>query len=172
MTMRKERSMGGEAPTVSQRTAAAFGAKQPLPQIVLARAERRALILRAPALAIAGFIVLAAAFGGVIARLVDPGDFPSLGDALWWSLQTVTTVGYGDVVPRHTEGRVIGAIIMCMGIGFITVVTSAVTATLIGSAQRDRDAPHARELEAGLTRIADRLAAIEDALADRNAPQA
>ena len=39
-------------------------------------------------------------------------DFDSFGDALWWALQTVTTVGYGDVVPTSGTGRVIGAFVM------------------------------------------------------------
>ena len=58
----------------------------------------------------------------------DRNDFHSLGAAIWWALQTVTTVGYGDVVPRSTGGRVIGAIVMLSGIGFHTIITAAVTA--------------------------------------------
>ena len=164
--------MSAESHTVERRSneGMPFGGKQPIPQVVLQRVERRALIMRAPALAIAGVTVLAASLGGVIARVVDPGDFPSLSDALWWSLQTVTTVGYGDVVPRHTEGRIIGSIIMCMGIGFITVATAVVTATLIGSAQRAEPPLPDPALEAGLARIAERLGAIEAALARSDGP--
>ena len=166
--MSAESQMAERRPTAGM----TFGGKQPIPQIVLQKAERRALVMRAPALAIAGVTLLAAGLGGVIARVVDPGDFPSLSDALWWSLQTVTTVGYGDVVPRHTEGRIIGSIIMCMGIGFITVVTAAVTATLIGSAERARAPLPDSDLDAGLATIAERLAAIEEALARHAAPPA
>ncbi|HKN46030.1 MAG TPA: potassium channel family protein, partial [Propionibacteriaceae bacterium] len=46
-------------------------------------------------------------------------------------IQTVTTVGYGDVTPSHTEGRVIAGVVMLTGIGFLAVITSAITATFI-----------------------------------------
>jgi hypothetical protein len=88
----------------------------------------------------AGQIALAtvtiALAGAILARLLDRKDFHSLGEAMWWSLQTVTTVGYGDVVPEGTEGRVIGGIIMLAGVAFLAVVTGAVTAALIESARR------------------------------------
>ena len=48
--------------------------------------------------------------GGILIWLVDHREFSDLGTSLWWSLQTVTTVGYGDVVPAQTGGRVIGAV--------------------------------------------------------------
>ena len=70
-------------------------------------------------------------------RIVDPDNFPSLGLAIWWALQTVTTVGYGDVVPTTAVGRVIGGIEMVLGISFITFLTAGVTSIVIqrGSAK-------------------------------------
>ena len=55
----------------------------------------------------------------------------SLGDAFWWSLATVTTVGYGDVVPISAEGRILGVLIMTGGIAFISVFISVLGATLV-----------------------------------------
>jgi voltage-gated potassium channel len=98
--------------------------------------------------------------GGVLIWLVDREEFPDLGTGLWWALQTVTTVGYGDVVPTQTGGRIIAGLIMLTGIAFVAVITAAVTAALIETARRRmRPSP-----DVELTEIARRLAAIEAAL--------
>ena len=49
----------------------------------------------------------------------------SFPDALWWALTTVTTVGYGDRCPITGEGRIIGGILMVVGIGTIGAITAA-----------------------------------------------
>jgi voltage-gated potassium channel len=98
--------------------------------------------------------------GGVVVRLVDHEDFGSLGEAMWWAVQTVTTVGYGDVVPRQTLGRLIGAVVMLNGIAFISLITAAVTATLVEQARR-REAEPEEPLAAKLDRISARLEALE-----------
>ncbi len=46
--------------------------------------------------------------GGVVVWVFDARDFPDLGGALWYTLQTVTTVGYGDKVPTEGVGRLVG----------------------------------------------------------------
>ena len=46
----------------------------------------------------------------LIMRLIDSDEFPTFGLALWWSIQTVTTVGYGDVTPKTVEGRVVAGV--------------------------------------------------------------
>jgi voltage-gated potassium channel Kch len=76
------------------------------------------------------FLFLALA-GAVVMRLVDESDFPSFGLALWWALQTITTVGYGDVVPTTDVGRVVGGVEMVFGVSFIAFVTAGVTSTVI-----------------------------------------
>jgi voltage-gated potassium channel Kch len=109
---------------------------------------------------IATLTVAITLIGGMLAWLIDRNEFSSLGDGLWWALQTVTTVGYGDVVPTDTDGRVIGALLMLQGIGLITVVAAAVTATLLEQARDRRDGTRAQ-----LDRIEQRLVAIERTLA-------
>ena len=69
------------------------------------------------------FVALAFA-GAVLIRFVDKTNFPSFGLALWWALQTVTTVGYGDVVPTTNAGRVVGGVEMVLGVSFIAFVTA------------------------------------------------
>jgi voltage-gated potassium channel len=107
--------------------------------------------------------------GGVIIWLLDHKEFPDLGTSLWWAVQTVTTVGYGDVVPHATSGRLIGTVVMITGIGFIAVMTAAVTASLIEQARR-RAAADRSDPTVQLDRIEARLAAIERAVAGGGQP--
>jgi voltage-gated potassium channel len=76
------------------------------------------------------FVVLAVA-GAILIRFIDKANFPSFGLALWWALQTITTVGYGDVVPTSTAGRIVGGAEMVLGVSFIAFVTAGVTSTVI-----------------------------------------
>jgi voltage-gated potassium channel len=69
--------------------------------------------------------------GAIVMRLVDQENFPSLGLAIWWALQTVTTIGYGDVVPTTTVGRVVGSVEMVIGVSFIAFLTAGVTSAVI-----------------------------------------
>ena len=102
--------------------------------------ERRALRIadaRSVVIGLALTFVGLAFVAAIVIRIVDPDNFPSLGLAIWWALQTVTTVGYGDVVPTTAAGRVIGGIEMVLGISFITFLTAGVTSIVIqrGSAK-------------------------------------
>jgi voltage-gated potassium channel len=78
--------------------------------------------------------------GGVLVRLTDPASIPSLLTGFWWSLQTVTTVGYGDVVPASVAGRVTAAVVMLAGLSFLAVTTAAVTNAFVEAAARRRGA--------------------------------
>jgi voltage-gated potassium channel len=105
--------------------------------------------------------------GGVLIWILDHKEFQTLGDGLWWSLQTVTTVGYGDIVPRNTGGKIIGAFVMLQGIGMITVIAAAVSASLIEQVRRRRGLAEDPELAARLESIDARLTAIEKAMTGR-----
>ena len=85
---------------------------------------------------------------------------------LWWAIQTVTTVGYGDVVPTSTLGRLVAALVMIVGIGFLTVITAVITSTFIESARRSREGPGSDTLAAKLDQIGARLEAIEAGVKD------
>jgi voltage-gated potassium channel Kch len=65
---------------------------------------RESLSARRAAGIIAGFTLLITVVGGLLARLVDGQEFPTIGKGLWFALQTVTTVGYGDATPGSPAG--------------------------------------------------------------------
>jgi voltage-gated potassium channel len=64
---------------------------------------------------------------------VEGTKITSLGDAFWWAIVTVTTVGYGDVYPVTNGGRVIGSFLMISGIAILGVLISTLGAGLIES---------------------------------------
>jgi voltage-gated potassium channel len=97
----------------------------------------------------AGVIVLATALvvvaAGFLITVLDREEYPSLSDGLWWALQTVTTVGYGDVTPSNASGRLVGAVVMLEGIAFIAIVTAAITSTFVARASRQAEAERLKE---------------------------
>jgi voltage-gated potassium channel len=76
--------------------------------------------------------------GGALMRVLDHNEYSSIWVGMWWALQTVTTVGYGDVTPKDTIGRIIGAVVMLQGIAFLTILTAAITSTFVARAERER----------------------------------
>jgi voltage-gated potassium channel len=107
--------------------------------------------------------------GGLTIRLLDHKDFGSIGEGLWWAVQTVTTVGYGDVVPHNAGGRVIATVVMLTGIAFISLITASVTATLVEQGRQRRQGDD--RVAAQLDRISARLEAIEARLEGRGGPR-
>jgi voltage-gated potassium channel len=57
----------------------------------------------------------------------------SIGDAFWWAIVTVTTVGYGDIYPVTLEGRIIAAALMFVGIAILGILISTLGAALLES---------------------------------------
>jgi voltage-gated potassium channel len=76
--------------------------------------------------------------GGVLITLVDREEFPKLGTGLWWALQTVTTVGYGDVTPENAAGRLVGALFLLEAIAFVTIVTAVITSSFVERARQQQ----------------------------------
>jgi voltage-gated potassium channel len=130
---------------------------------------RESLTARRAAGIIAGFTVLITVAGGMLERVVDRQEFPTIGKGLWFALQTVTTVGYGDVTPKQADGRFIGAVVMLTGLGFLAVITASVTASLVESSRRRYAAQSDLDETRRLEDLSERLARIEAALA-RSAP--
>jgi voltage-gated potassium channel len=62
--------------------------------------------------------------GGAVFAGVEEHQGITTWDGVWWAITTVTTVGYGDIVPESTGGRIIGITIMLVGIGFVALLTA------------------------------------------------
>ena len=87
------------------------------------------------ALGLAGFTWITSAVAFTLAEDVGAGHrLNSFFDALWWSTATITTVGYGDVYPITTAGRLVGGFTMVVGISTFAVVTAKVAEFLVRSA--------------------------------------
>lgn len=85
---------------------------------------------------VVGTAVMAVGLGAVAALDAEhnaPGaNIKTIGDALWWSATTVTTVGYGDRYPVTTAGRFIAVALMVTGIALVGAVTAAIAAWFVG----------------------------------------
>jgi voltage-gated potassium channel len=131
-----------------------------------ARAERwyeRLTLFRAIS-TIIGIAVVLVIVAGALARIVEPDTFTSLGLAYWWAVETVTTVGYGDIVPESPAGRIVGTALMLTGLSLIPTLTTVIVSVLLAKRRRvDQDRVERLETEqaAVLERIEERLARIE-----------
>ena len=86
-------------------------------------------------------------------------NIKSAEDAVWWSISTVTTVGYGDNYPVTTEGRILGMVLMTAGVGLFGGLSGLVASLFLGA--RDKKTPEHRE-------ILDRLDQVQRALEEMN----
>lgn len=126
----------------------------------------RAATPRGAATVIATVTTVITIAAGLAMTVLDHDRYPTLGTGLWWAVQTVTTVGYGDRVPESPAGQIVAAVVMLLGIGFVTVITASITSTFIARRQGERRAADAEDAER-LRRIEERLERIEAALRDR-----
>jgi voltage-gated potassium channel len=111
---------------------------------------RKGLRPRNAAYLIGSFWAIAVVVFGIVERLVDPKTFHSVWLGMWWAVETVTTVGYGDIVPSQTSGKVIGAFLMLGGLSLLSVVTAAITSGFVARAR-------SAELAAGEDPVTEKL---------------
>ena len=93
--------------------------------------------------------VFIVAVTGAAQATVNSDEFPSMWDGIWWAITTVTTVGYGDLYPTTIQGRIIGIVLMLVGIGFLSVLTATIASRFI----KDERSSETDEILAALTRI-------------------
>jgi voltage-gated potassium channel len=124
-------------------------------------ADRLTLLRAVVAIAVVAIALTVGA--AALARVVEPHTFGSFGEACWWALQTVSTVGYGDTVPVTGGGRVIASALMLLGVAFVPAVTSIVVAVLVSQLQQRSGVHAAQELE-----VTERLERLERRLEARD----
>ena len=97
--------------------------------------------------------------GGTALWVLEAGhpdaSLRSWGDAVWWALSTMTTVGYGDFVPVTTAGRLVAAFVMVVGVAVIGAVAAVVALAVARQVAREEE----RVLEAGAGVLEQRLEA-------------
>lgn len=140
-------------------------ALQPQRPALIERRIRKIANARSITFALATTFLTLAVAGGVAIRFLDHDSFPSLGLAFWWALQTVTTVGYGDVVPTGTTGKVIGSIEMVLGVSFISFLTAGVTSAVVQRSQDKRQEEQHEQMRQDTERLAAALGEIRSAIA-------
>jgi voltage-gated potassium channel len=124
---------------------------------------------RKAAVVVATVTTVITLLSGWLMTFADHKGFPTLGSGLWWAVQTVTTVGYGDHVPTTELGKIVAALVMLLGIGFLTVITASITGAFVARSRREQhleDDPAAVGAEE-LQEVLERLERIEAALATK-----
>jgi voltage-gated potassium channel len=107
---------------------------------------------------------------GMLIAGIDPA-IESVWEGLWWAWVTITTVGYGDVVPVSSEGRILGAILILLGVGLFAMLTASISVLFISRSEdkmeenieKQVSQKEAQEM-AQLTRIEKRMERLEEKL--------
>jgi len=102
-------------------------------------------------------------------RGAQGAEITSFGDSIWWAFETITTVGYGDVVPVTPMGRVFAVLVMMVGISVLGVVTASLSAGLVKNTNPPAPAP-ADEVLAELAALRKAMDALQEQLNNQNSP--
>jgi voltage-gated potassium channel len=112
-----------------------------------------------------GLVGFVAALAVLEAERNAPGaSIRSFGDAIWWTITTISTVGYGDRYPVTVEGRLVAATLMVAGIALLGVVTASIAAWFVENVRRageqvtEEVEEVSSDVEAARTQLADVLA--------------
>jgi len=92
----------------------------------------------------AAFVAIITVTFGALAVLqceegVQGGNIQTVGDAVWWTIVTMSTVGYGDLIPITAEGRLVAVVLMVVGIGLFGTFTGLFAAWLVDGNKRDNE---------------------------------
>ena len=129
-------------------------------RVLAQRVEKKGLRPRIAAAVIAIVWLVAIVVFGIVEHLLDRQSFESAWDGMWWATQTVTTVGYGDVVPSEGVGRVIASVLMIGGLSLFAVITGTITSAFVARAQAEHRSKAEDPMLAKMTTIQTQLTAI------------
>ena len=120
------------------------------------------------ALAVTTVSVVVVLGGGTALWVLEAGhpdaSLRSWGDAVWWALSTMTTVGYGDLVPLTTAGRLVAAVVMVVGVAVIGAVAAVVALTVARQVAHEEERALEAEADVLEQRLEAHLARMEDQL--------
>jgi voltage-gated potassium channel len=111
----------------------------------LGRSMERAVRSGRIFLFMAGALAVVSASVGLLVTIIDERDFPTFEDGIWWAVVTIATVGYGDIVPHTTWGRLVGTFVIAFGVTFISTLTALVTSLFLTVRQEDQTATEDEE---------------------------
>lgn len=94
----------------------------------------------------------------------------TLGDGLWLAFTTAATVGYGDIVPTTPASKIFSVFVVLLGYAVLSLVTAAIAAMWVESAEREMERDILRDLHAQLRQVHEELATIRDEVARLRAP--
>jgi voltage-gated potassium channel Kch len=114
-------------------------------------------------LVIATWLIAIVVFG-IVQRIADPHTYPTIWLAWWWAIQTVTTVGYGDVVPQQTTGKFVAAVLMIGGLAFLSILTATITSSFVARRQEKSRARGEDPMMQELVRLSDKIESLEGEL--------
>ncbi len=103
---------------------------------LIVRVFKRTMDQLVSALIVVGILLILVAS---LMYYIEPQTFPSIPDAIWWGIVTLSTVGYGDVYPRTPLGKVVGSVLALLGIGFFGLPAAILAAGFMKEIGADED---------------------------------
>jgi len=107
-----------------------------------------------------GVSLIIMTIAGMLVAGIDPG-IESVWEGLWWAWVTITTVGYGDVVPVTGEGRLIGAILILIGVGLFAMLTASISVLFISRSDEEMEENLEQQMRENETKAMAQLSRIE-----------
>lgn len=98
---------------------------------------------------------------GILVAYIDP-EIGSIWNGIWWSVQTVTTVGYGDVIPNTGLGKAFGVVLMVLGVGLYSLVSANFAAYFVERGRRQVEKKPQKKISKEFNEIQTKLTNLEE----------